>query len=162
MPLIVPPLLAGERKRVWTCWGKDIIIEQVRQYRLTSLPSSQKIVFIAGIRVGLVRRVRFGTSCEAAVAAVFDDLPKGQTNRLLVVDAVRATQQQFAAATEQNALVERLRTNCKLRCAPVLQEKGKRGRPPKHGAVLHPGSESPEIEPREDFTVIEEEKEISI
>jgi hypothetical protein len=167
----------------------DGLFDQAYQWCLTSLPAEpvylgskqrevnaidsstiarwrakagQKIVFIAGIRVGLVRRVRFGTSCEAAVAAVFDDLPKGQTNRLLVVDAVRATQQQFAAATEQNALVERLRTNCKLRCAPVLQEKGKRGRPPKHGAVLHPGSESPEIEPREDFTVIEEEKEISI
>lgn len=120
------------------------------------------IVFIAGIRVGLVRRVRFGTSCEAAVAAVFDDLPKGQTNRLLVVDAGIATQQQFAAATEQNALVGRLRTNCKLRCALVLQEKGKRGRPPKHGAVLHPGSELPEIDPLEDFTVIEEEKEIRV
>jgi len=51
---------------------------------------------------------------------------------------------------------------CKLRCAPVLQEKGKRGRPPKHGAVLHPGSESPEIDPLEDFTVIEEEKEIRV
>lgn len=167
----------------------DRLFDQAYQWCLTSLPAEpvylgskqrevnaidsstiarwrakagQKIVFIAGIRVGLVRRVRFGTSCEAAVAAVFDDLPKGQTNRLLVVDAVRATQQQFAAATEQNALVERLRTNCKLRCAPVLQEKGKRGRPPKHGAVLHPGSESPEIEPREDFTVIEEEKEIRV
>ena len=91
-----------------------------------------------------------------------DDLPKGQKNRLLVVEARIATQQQFAAATEQNALLGRLRPNCKLRCAPGPQEKGKRGRPPKHGAVLHPGSESPEIEPLEDFTVIEEEKEVRL
>jgi hypothetical protein len=79
-----------------------------------------------------------------------------------VVDAGIATQQQFATATEQDALLGRLRINCKLRCAPVPQEKGKRGRPPKHGAVLHPGSESPEIEPLEDFTVIEEEKEVRL
>lgn len=120
------------------------------------------IVFIAGIRVGLVRRVRFGTSCEAAVAAVFDDLPKCQKKRLLVVDAGIATQEQFAAATEQDALAGRLRKNCKLRCAPVPKGKGKRGRPPKHGTVLHPGSESPEREPDEDFTVIEEEKAVRV
>ncbi len=120
------------------------------------------IVFIAGVRVGLVRRVRFGTSCEAAVAAVFDDLPKCQQNRLLVVDAGIATQEQFAAATEQDALVGRWRKNCKLRCAPVPKKKGKRGRPPKHGPILHPGSESPEREPDEDFTLIEEEKEVRV
>ena len=61
------------------------------------------IVFIAGVRVGLVRRVRFDPSCEAAVAAVFDDWPKCQQKRLLVVDAGIATQEQFAAATEQDA-----------------------------------------------------------
>ncbi|MFM7437404.1 MAG: hypothetical protein ACKO2V_02200 [Snowella sp.] len=53
------------------------------------------IVFIAGVRVGLVRRVRFDTSCEAAVAAVFADLPQSQHQRLLVVDAGIATQEQF-------------------------------------------------------------------
>ncbi len=120
------------------------------------------IVIIAGVRVGLVRRVRFGTSCEEAVATVFEDLPKCQHKRLLVVDAGIATQEQFAASTEQNALVGRLRINCKLRCAPVPKEKGKRGRPPKHGAVLHPGSASPEIEPREDFIDIEGEKEVRV
>ncbi len=109
------------------------------------------IVIIAGVRVGLVRRVRFGTSCESAVANVFEDLPQCQHKRLLVVDAGIATQEQFAASTEQNALVGRLRINCKLRCAPVPKEKGKRGRPPKHGAVLHPGSASPESAPTEDF-----------
>lgn len=114
------------------------------------------------MRVGLVRRVRFGASCEEAVAAVFRDLPKVQYKRLLVVDAGIATQEQFAAATEQDALVGRLRKNCKLRCAPVPKEKGKRGRPPKHGAVLHPGCGSPEIEPIEDFTDIEAEKQVRV
>ncbi len=45
------------------------------------------VVFISGVRVGLVRRVRFGDSCEAAVAKVFQDLPKSKEHRLLVVDA---------------------------------------------------------------------------
>jgi hypothetical protein len=67
------------------------------------------IVFIGEVRMGLVRRVRFGTSCEAAVAAIFGDLPKCQQNRLLVVDAGIATKEQFAAATERDALVGRLR-----------------------------------------------------
>ena len=120
------------------------------------------IVLISGVRVGLVRRVRFGTSCEAAVAAIFGDLPECQHKRLLVVDAGIATQEQFAAATEQDALAGRLRKNCKLRCAPVPKEKGKRGRPAKHGAVLHPGSESPETKLQEDFTVIEADKEVRV
>ncbi len=120
------------------------------------------IVFIAGVRVGLVRRVRFGDSCESAVAALFKDLPKAEYKRLLVVDAGIATQEQFAAATEQDALAGRLRKNCKLRCAPVPKEKGKRGRPPKHGAVLHPGSTSPESKPVEDFTQMEGEKEVRV
>jgi len=120
------------------------------------------IVFIAGVRVGLVRRVRFDTSCEAAVSTIFDDLPKCQHKRLLVVDAGIATQEQFAAATEQDALVGRLRQNCKLRCAPGAKQKGKLGRPPKHGPILHPGYESPECEPQEDFTLIEEEKQVRV
>ena len=120
------------------------------------------IVIIAGVRVGLVRRVRFGTSCESAVANVFEDLPQCQHKRLLVVDAGIATQEQFATSTEQNALVGRLRINGKLRCAPVPKEKGKRGRPPKHGAVLHPGSASPESAPTEDFLDIEGEKEVRV
>ncbi|MDJ0716503.1 MAG: hypothetical protein QNJ54_20205 [Prochloraceae cyanobacterium] len=62
------------------------------------------VVFIAGVRVGLVQRVRFGESCAAAVAGVFDDLPKSEGHRLLVVDAGIATQQQFELATDEDAL----------------------------------------------------------
>ncbi len=120
------------------------------------------IVLIAGVRVGLVRRVRFGLSCEEAVASIFKDLPECQQKRLLVVDAGIATQAQFAAATEKDALVGRLRKNCKLRCAPAPKKKGRRGRPPKHGTVLHPGSESPEVEPIEDVIQMEGEKTVRV
>ncbi len=72
------------------------------------------VVFIAGVRVGLVRRVRFGESCATAVAAIFEDLPQSEGHRLLVVDAGIATQEQFAQATAQDALLGRLRINGKL------------------------------------------------
>ncbi len=96
-------------------------------------------------------------------AAVFEDLPKCQHKRLLVVDAGIATQEQFAAATEQDAKVWRLRINGKLRGAPPApQGKRKPGRPPKHGDVLHPGFEFPEVDPIEDFIERKEEKEIRV
>ncbi len=121
------------------------------------------IVFIAGVRVGMVRRVRFGKSCEEAVANVFNDLPPSPHKRLLVVDAGIATQEQFAAATEQDALVGRLRINGKLRGKPPERKgKPKPGRPPLHGKILHPGFESPEVEPIEDFWEIESDKQIRI
>ncbi len=104
----------------------------------------------------------FDRALEWCFTNLPEDLPQCQHKRLLVVDAGIATQEQFAASTEQNALVGRLRINCKLRCAPVPKEKGKRGRPAKHGAVLHPGSASPEIEPREDFMDIEGEKKVRV
>ncbi len=110
------------------------------------------VVFIAGVRVGLVQRVRFGESCAAAVAAVFEDLPKSEAHRLLVVDAGIATQEQFAQATEEDALLGRLRINSKLRCAPPARpERPGPGRPPKHGAILHPGWDTPEVPPDEEI-----------
>jgi hypothetical protein len=71
-----------------------------------------------GVRVGLVRRTRFGARCAEAVARVFADVPPAQGQRLLVVDAGIATQEQLAAATAQDALLGRLRINVKRRCAP--------------------------------------------
>src|SRR2546425_3195581 len=101
---------------------------------------------IEGVRVGLVRRARFGASCEEAVARVFEDLPPAQGTRLLVVDAGIATKEQFVAATAQDALLGRLRINTKLCCAPPPPT-GKPGRRPVHGAVLHPGRPLPEVAP---------------
>jgi hypothetical protein len=63
--------------------------------------------------VGLVRRVRFGVSCEAAVEKLFDDLPQSQGPSLVVVDAGIATKEQFAEAPPARALLGRLRINCK-------------------------------------------------
>ncbi len=113
------------------------------------------VVFISGVRVGLVRRVRFGDSCEAAVAKVFQDLPKSKKNRLLVVDAGIATHKQFAVGSDKDALLGRLRINGKLRCAPPPRpEHPGPGRPKKHGAVFHPGWDSPEIPPDEEIVAM--------
>jgi hypothetical protein len=68
--------------------------------------------------LGLVQRVRCGASCQEAVAHGFTDLPPTPRKRLIAVDAGIATKEQFAAATNQDALVGRLRRNCTLRCAP--------------------------------------------
>jgi hypothetical protein len=69
--------------------------------------------------------------------------------RLIVVDAGFATQERFAAATEQEALLGQLRINCALRCAPPPPS-GKRGHPAWHGPVLHPGVSAPEVDPTEE------------
>ncbi len=142
--LPVEPVYIGQKKRevnsidssTIACWraktgmdllGKGYHHRAGKAVKANIVAVVTTIVIIAGVRVGLVRRVRFGTSCEKAVATVFENLPKCQHKRLLVVDAGIATQEQFTTATEQNALVGRLRINCKLRCAPVPKEKGETG-----------------------------------
>jgi hypothetical protein len=114
-----------------------------RAHSVAALPS---VVIIHGVRVGLVRRTRFGPSCQDAVAHVCDDLPPTPGKRLLVVDAGIATKEQCAAATAQDALLGRLRLNVKLRCAPPPPT-GKPGRRPVHGEVSHPGRDVPELAP---------------
>jgi len=117
-----------------------------RAVRANIVAALTTVVMIAGVRVGLVRRTRFGASCEEAVARVFADLPPAQGQRRLVVDAGIATQEQLAAATAQDALLGRLRINVKLRGAPPPPT-GTPGRRPVHGAVLHPGRALPEVAP---------------
>src|SRR5712692_6267057 len=126
--------------------GKGFCHRAGRAVRANIVAAATSIVMIRGVRVGLVRRTRFGARCEEAVARVFADLPPAQGKRLLVVDAGIATQEQFAAATAQDALLGRLRINVKLRCAPPPPT-GKPGRRPVHGAVLHPGRALPEVAP---------------
>ncbi len=126
--------------------GKGYCHRAGRAVRANIVAALTTVVMIEGVRVGLVRRTRFGASCEEAVARVFADLPPPQGTRLLVVDAGIATQEQFAAATAQDALLGRLRINVKLRCAPPPPT-GKPGRRPVHGAVLHPGRALPEVAP---------------
>src|SRR3989442_1681562 len=126
--------------------GKGYCHRAGRAVRADILAALTTVVMIEGVRVGLVRRTRFGASCEEAVARVFEDLPPAQGKRLLVVDAGIATKEQFAAATAQDALLGRLRINTKLRCAPPPPT-GQPGRRPVHGAVLHPGRPLPEVAP---------------
>jgi hypothetical protein len=126
--------------------GKGYCHRAGRAVRANIVAALTTVVMIEGVRVGLVRRTRFGASCEEAVTRVFEALPPAQGKRLLVVDAGIATQEPFATATAQDALLGRLRINVKLRCAPPPPT-GKPGRRPVHGAVLHPGRARPEVAP---------------
>ena len=126
--------------------GKGYCHRASRAVRANIVAVLTSVVIIHGVRVGLVRRTRFGPSCQDAVAHVFDDLPLTPGKRLLVVDAGIATKEQFATATAQDALLGRLRINVKLRCAPPPPT-GKPGRRPVHGEVIHPGRDVPEVAP---------------
>lgn len=132
--------------------GKGYCHRAGRAVRANIVAVATSVVYIKGVRVGLVRRARFGASPEAAVAQIFKDLPRSEQRRLIAVDAGIATKQQFAAATEQEALVGRLRINAKLRAAPSPLKRRGRGRPPRHGRILHPGAARPELAPDQDFT----------
>jgi hypothetical protein len=112
------------------------------------------VVLVRGTRVGLVRRARFGATCGEAVAELFAGLPGSPAKRLFCVDAGIATQEQFSAATEGDALVGRLRKNVSLRRAPLPRRRGRRGRPPLHGPVLHPGAKRPEGRPDADLSIV--------
>ena len=177
--LPVEPVQLGEQKREvvavdsstiarWRATARTAVLGNGychrvgRAVRANLVAAATRVVWIAGVRVGLVQRVRFGSSCEEAVAAVFADRPPSAAPRLLVVDAGIATQQQFAAATARDALTGRLRLNGKRRGAPLPSPPGKRGRPPKPGAVLHPGAAQPEVAPDEDFTRPGEKGEIRV
>lgn len=142
--------------------GKGYCHRAGRAVQANIVAVATRVVQIHGVRIGLIQRVRFGASCQEAVAQVFAALPPSPAKRLIAVDAGIATQEQFAEATEQDALVGRLRINCKLRGAPLPSPPGKRGRRPRHGAVLHPGAAQPEVVPAEDFTRPGEKGEVRV
>src|SRR5438128_3676901 len=131
--------------------GKGFCHRAGRAVRANIVAAATSIVMIGGVRVGLVRRTRFGARCEEAVEVLWHALPPSACKRLIVVDAGIATQERFAAATDQEALLGRLRVNCTLRCAPPPPS-GTRGHPTWHGPVLHPGAPLPEVEPAEEST----------
>jgi hypothetical protein len=120
------------------------------------------VVLIRGIRVGVVRRTRFGATCQEAVAQVFADLPESAEKRLFSVDAGIATIEQFRAATARDALVGRLRKNVALRRAPHPRRPGRRGRSALHGPVLHPGAKRQEGRADEDLTIRVEERAVRV
>jgi hypothetical protein len=142
--------------------GKGYCHRAQRAVQANLVAALTTVVLIRGIRVGVVRRTRFGATCQEAVAKVFADLPRRSEKRLFSVDAGIATLEQFRAATEQDALVGRLRKNVTLRRAPHPKPPGKRGRPALHGPVLHPGAKRPEGRPEEDTTLRIEEREVRV
>jgi len=108
--------------------GKGYWYRARRAVRGNIVAAAVSVALIRGVRVGLVRRVRFGVSCEAAVEKLFADLPKSQGHSLVVVDAGIATKGQFAEATPERALLGRLRINCKVRCARSYRRRGRQCR----------------------------------
>jgi hypothetical protein len=142
--------------------GKGYCHRAQRAVQANLVAALTTVVLIGGVRVGLVRRTRFGATCQEAVANIFADLPESAEKRLFSVDAGIATIEQFRAATERDALVGRLRKNVTLRRAPHPKPPGKRGRPALHGPVVHPGAKQPEGRPDEDTTVRIEDREVRV
>ena len=137
--------LGAAGKGYWGRAGKAV--------RANIVAALNSVVLVNGIRLGLVRRTRFGASCEAATAQLLAALPTCAGARLIVVDAGIATQEQFAAATDKDALLGRLRRNVVLRGAPTPKQPGQRGRKPKHGPRFHPGAAAPELRPSAEISV---------
>ena len=142
--------------------GKGSCPRAQRAVQANRVAALTTVVRIRGIRVGVVRRTRFGATCQEAVAQVFANLPASPQQRLFCVDAGIATIEQFQAATAQDALGGRLRKHVTLRRAPAPKRPGKRGRPARHGPVLHPGAKRPEGRPAEDTTVRLEDREVRV
>jgi hypothetical protein len=82
-------------------------------------------------------------------------LPECKNKRLIVVDAGIATKEQFEEATEEAALMGRLRSNARLRLKPEPC-KGRFGPHPKHGAVFHPAEMFVEADPDDSYWIEEE------
>jgi hypothetical protein len=141
--------------------GKGFCHRAGRAVRANIVAAATSIVMIGGVRVGIVRRTRFGARCEDAVETLLHALPPSACKRLIVVDAGIATQERFAAATDQEALLGRLRINCTLRCAPPPPN-GKRGHPAWHGPVLHPGASAPEVDPAEELLIPDDKGDIRV
>ena len=141
--------LEAAGKGYWGRAGKAV--------RANIVAASTSVVLIGGVRCGLVRRTRFGATCETAVAQLWKALPACTGNRLIVVDAGIATKEQFTLATTTDALLGRLRINVKVRLKPPPRT-GRKGRPIKHGAALHPGTDEPEVEPDEELKIEEQDE----
>ena len=142
--------------------GKGYCQRANRAVQANLVAALTTVALIGGVRVGVVRRTRFGATCQEAVAKVFAALPESPEKRLFSVDAGIATVEQFRAATERDALVGRLRKNVTLRRAPTPRRPGRRGRPALHGPVLHPGAKRPEGRADEDITLRVEEREVRV
>src|SRR5262249_31654660 len=75
--------------------GKGYCPRAQRAVQANLVAALTTVVLIGGVRVGLVRRTRFGATCQEAVAQLFADLPPSPEKRLFSVDAGIATMEQF-------------------------------------------------------------------
>src|SRR2546430_3186429 len=83
--------------------GKGYCHRAGRAIRANIVAALNPAVMIKGVRVGLVRRTRFGANCEEAGAHGFEDLPPPPGQRPLGVGAGVVTQEQFASAAAPGA-----------------------------------------------------------
>src|SRR5215475_12677304 len=67
--------------------GKGYCHRAGRAVRANIVAVLTRVVIIGGVRVGLVRRTRFGSSGQAAVERLCTALPPATGQRLMVVDA---------------------------------------------------------------------------
>src|SRR5882762_8099326 len=81
--------------------GKGYCHRAQRAVQANLVAALTTVVLIRGVRVGLVRRTRFGPTCAEAVTHLFAALPASGEKRLFSVDAGIATIEQFRAATER-------------------------------------------------------------
>jgi len=96
------------------------------------------VCLIRSVRVGLLRAFSIEGNEDEVLTRLFSEAEKLEGNYLILADAKIGTKERFAKATKEKALAARLRTNAKLRREPGPRS-GKAGRPPIHGAVIHPG-----------------------
>jgi hypothetical protein len=141
--------------------GKGFCHRAGRAVRANLVAAATSIVMIGEVRVGIVRRTRFGARCADAVETLLHAWPPRACKRLIVVDAGIATQERFAVATDQEALLGRLRINGTLRCAPPPPS-GTRGHPAWQGPVLHPGAPAPAVEPAAELPVPGDKGEVRV
>jgi hypothetical protein len=121
--------------------GKGYCQRANRAVQANIVAALTTVARIDGVRVGVVRRTRFGTTCQEAVAKVFAALPESPEKRLFSVDAGIATVAQFQAATERDALVGRLRKHVAVR--PHSSTSRQAGSPGAAGARAASGGEEP-------------------
>ena len=133
--------------------GKGYGPRAQRAVRATSVAALTSGVRSRGVRVGVVRRTRCERTCEAALAALFPEMPPSADKRRFSVEAGSASREQCAAATEPAARVGRWRKNVAVRRAPQPHRRGQRGRPPVQGPVLPPGARRPEGRADDDPTL---------
>ncbi len=80
-------------------WGKGYCHLAGRAVKAHVAAALVSVVRVGGVRLGLLRQLRFGDNAETATGSLFAALPQEDGPYLIMVDAGMATKEQFAAAT---------------------------------------------------------------